>query len=934
MDTRHVLCAVLACLLSGSADGRSTYFDYSAVVERAKAVLSEMRQPVQLTEQEPHTWGNKYEAVESMSAAAVAGVHNAFLALGLADDGLSAKLTELQGVASQLGGTVTLEYTTKATTTLVDTREKRTGNKKVVKSTGVILTTTTEVYDMVTEYTWERRTESALTLYAGFPGKDVPHVDLARGHATVKLYTRTADVPNKEIGPLRRKFIDIGWLFQRVEAKFRYSIDRSKQTCRTPANNEETIRLRKQFHNLLEWAQAVASLTNNEVPQQGKWPARLSAFARTLTEVFVPVAPLLGSVSDCDSAGPCDARQMPASDINVLLAEQRRTLQRALSDGTAELPELPEAMLRVRALVQHLRVLCQQFDAGVLYVKDLVLQQLVSAIGREVTKDDFKQFMRQHQQAFFAEGDTAPAAFSRAVRRPGHVPEGTLLIEETDDAGRSAPIATQSRLVPDTALRLALSSSASLALSGPHRLHSFVDYTFGSTAGRAFTLRAEAREFASFALVLAKLGTAGQLAAEEVLIVQNKETLRIPLMLEALPTPKAFKRAISSLSPEQQRFAKTYRSLQLQGTLFVVATVELKPLMERVLNLPPNSLSKEIKLTHSLIELFVTHDISSEMLCYDADVDGEAGTTREKVAHVKQHAADITAFIDDVKAKALAEKPDPKDQVKEGRGRRRKMRSAMHPDVGVYSAEGHDPPTSASMMRPLDDGDAGGSVLLGDAAESEEVYAEAAPSGRPMPDEKTEVHAKQANHEQADKRAEKAQGEAAPQRKEKDGEKQAVERQGGGVGVFETFPTRLEEAMSTHDLSDALRPTIITPGPLWERRSRKSLIDDFETRVLPAEERRSEHVRALSLLDALTKSGALDAPYSEVHVVVPTTHHFERVLMATLAHDNVNPIEAIESSMIIVATTLYNTTAQELVSAGAMAKREGRPPHLIKEDSS
>ena len=929
MGARHVLCAVLACLLCGSVDGRGiTLFNYPGVIKRVKAVLSEMRQPVELTAQEPHTWGNKYEAVESMSAAAVAGVHNAFLALGLADDGLSAKLTELQGVASRLGATnrtVTLEYTTKSKTTLVDTVEKKTG-KRVVKSSGLILTTTTEVYDTVTEYVWERRTESALTLYAGLPGEEVPHVDLSRGHATFKLYTGTSEVPNKHIDPLRRKSVDIGWLFKRVEAKFRYSIDRSKQTCRTPANNEETIRLREQFRRLLEWAQDVASLADSEVPQQGQWPVRMSAFTRRFTgdEVFVPVAPLLGRVGgfsvDDGGAGPSDTRRVPASDINVLLAEQLRTLQRVLSDGTAEVTELPEAMLRGRGLVWHLSVLCQQFDAGVSYVEGLVRQQLVSAIGREVTKDDFKTHMRQHQQAFFAEGDTAPAAFSHAVRRPGHAPEGTLLIEETDDDGRSTAIATQSRLVPDTALRLALSSSASLALSGPHRLHSFVDYTFGSTAGRAFTLRAEAREFASFALVLAKLGTAGQLAAEEVLVVQNKETLRIPLMLEALPTPKAFKRAISSLSPEQQRFAKAYRSLQLQGTLFVVAVVQLKPLMERVLNLPPNSLSKEIKLTHSLIELFVTHDISSEMLCYDADVDGEAGTTREKVAHVRQHAADITAFIDDVKAKALAEKPEAKDQAKEGRARRHKMRTAMHAEGAEYTLLSV-PPTAPSMMRPLDDDDGEGSMgaakmvqRAAPPAESEEAEAEA--------------HVKQASQG----KAEKAGGEAAPQ--EKDGAKQAVKRGGGGVGVFETFPARLEEAMSTHDLRDALRPTIITPGATWSRRSRKSLIDDFATRALGVEERRSEHVRALSLLDALTKGGALDAPYSEVHVVVPTTHHFERTLMATLAHDNVDPIEAIESSMIIIATTLYNTTAQSLVSTGAMAKRESSPPHLIKEDSS
>jgi hypothetical protein len=30
------------------------------------------------------------------------------------------------------------------------------------------------------------------------------------------------------------------------------------------------------------------------------------------------------------------------------------------------------------------------------------------------------------------------------------------------------------------------------------------------------------------------------------------------LLLETIPTPKAFKKAISSISPEQQRFAKAY----------------------------------------------------------------------------------------------------------------------------------------------------------------------------------------------------------------------------------------------------------------------------------------------------------------------------------------------------------------------------------------
>ena len=51
--------------------------------------------------------------------------------------------------------------------------------------------------------------------------------------------------------------------------------------------------------------------------------------------------------------------------------------------------------------------------------------------------------------------------------------------------------------------------------------------------------------------------------------------------------------------------------------------VELKPQLERLLNLPPDSLAKEIRLTEDLLALFVTHQIPSDLLSFD-------GTTRTK----------------------------------------------------------------------------------------------------------------------------------------------------------------------------------------------------------------------------------------------------------------------------------------------------------------
>ena len=66
-----------------------------------------------------------------------------------------------------------------------------------------------------------------------------------------------------------------------------------------------------------------------------------------------------------------------------------------------------------------------------------------------------------------------------------------------------------------------------------------------------------------------------------------------------IPTAKEFKAAVKSLSPEQHRFAQAVRSMQLESTMFGVLVIQIKPQLERVLNLPNDSLTKEIQLTQA-----------------------------------------------------------------------------------------------------------------------------------------------------------------------------------------------------------------------------------------------------------------------------------------------------------------------------------------------
>ena len=61
-----------------------------------------------------------------------------------------------------------------------------------------------------------------------------------------------------------------------------------------------------------------------------------------------------------------------------------------------------------------------------------------------------------------------------------------------------------------------------------------------------------------------------------------------------------------SLSPSQQRFAKAFRGMQLESSLFGVLVLQIKPQLETLLKLEPEALTKEIALTQSLMDLFVS----------------------------------------------------------------------------------------------------------------------------------------------------------------------------------------------------------------------------------------------------------------------------------------------------------------------------------------
>ena len=102
--------------------------------------------------------------------------------------------------------------------------------------------------------------------------------------------------------------------------------------------------------------------------------------------------------------------------------------------------------------------------------------------------------------------------------------------------------------------------------------------------------------------------------------------------------------------------------MQLASTLFGMAVIQVKPQLERVLNLPPKSLTKEIALTQDLMELFIKYQIPSDLLSYDGPEDTAATA---KLEAVKEHRDTIMKVIEREKEKELAEVRLEKEKARE-----------------------------------------------------------------------------------------------------------------------------------------------------------------------------------------------------------------------------------------------------------------------------
>lgn len=889
-------------------------------LNRIQDILTATRTPLVASDVH-HLYEDKFLLAEFITNSALAAQLNVLEAMGLTGEHIE---TLRAWTANQV---VYLRFSAEETCELdrTEVHEVESGTRvKEVKTKGVFGTSTKKVEEKVItkvkKYYWSYHTQYQITAVSINDPSSRITVHTGQGHHELVTTSESTPQPKRSAKPDLEVNINLLLMWLNDELQCRFRIEREHDFCFTPRRNDDIDSALGLFYNLGSWFEGVARYFQNEIFSIPKNHERDLSMI-TDERVLIPVMPLFES-PDLEQDSPVLS---PAS-VNLLLNHQKSSLQETFDrlafgfeeDGTV----LGRSVATLVVTALHGTSVAERFVGSIEFIETMLLRQLRQAIGKEVTPDDFSEYMHFHNRKIFAPA-YAPVAFHHAIRRPDHDPEGVISIEKKI-SGSAEPISTFVRSTQATQpMYFLINAATRIAFMGERHVHGYVAHQFSGQAPPVLRLAARARQFSSFVLMVGRIASADLFEPKAAMIIQNKDDLRIPLMLEQIPTPKEFKDAIVSLSPEQQRFAKAYRGMQLESTLFGLCVVQIKPQLEKLLKLPEDSLTKEIKLTQQLLELFITYQIPSDLISYAGEPDAPVSA---KVQEVTRHVGRMYEMIQLQKNEELAEQQQKQAyQVAE-----LEAETAIHVNYSTPSS----PVDYASPAQ----GAAPPMAMLGGAPPP-------APGGAPMPPPSAPAPRKSARPMESapappppQARAAKPQPvpeAAAPPEPVVDATAPQQSSESGGTSGPSTgddytrIPVELDKRFEELDEDDALRPTIIKPGATWTLRRQKSLLSEPTQSTLHEDEQREERQRCFDLLDALTRSGALALDDASLHVVIAATHGFDKTLTNTVIQRSVNPIEKVEHSSLIVASTIQRTPVEALTRSEEHDRLETYSPMLF-----
>merc|ERR1712137_300973 len=895
----------MGCKMSLAAEGFNEMQFQSqldSALQAVRKILDNTRSP-EAPSEVSHCYTDKYLLAEFIGNTTFAGQLNCLEALGIDRDSLD----DLRNWAKKRTVTLRLHAEERCTFDRKVEREEESKTQHVTevkRAIGPSTKVTHKTVTKITEYFWKFEVDYELFAFQGNNMKK--KLVLQNRHAACEIMTSSDVTPKPKISIIDPIDLNISFLLQHLskENQLHFKIDRSQKSCHTPRRNQQVADALIYLQAWNSWAYKVNSyFTQRLFPVQSKHGLELSAI--NSNEMFVPVIPLfeedakplqsnLPSPSALFSVGELvgdkESEKPPAtlrvSDVNLFLKEQMNSFTAKFEKLAKTFPKdkliITFVEAKLLSVLAHSQKISEAFVSGVNYIENMLRTQLISAIGKIVTPVDFTNYMTYHNRKIFLP-EYEPQKFCYAVRRPDHYPEGIVSIDcKLNDGSISEPISTMvNRQQLTRPMKFTLSAAATVSFFGERFIHAWMGHQFSGDSGGSFSLSARARQFSSFILLVGNVIAADLFDPKFGIIVQNKDDILIPLLFEQIPTPQAFRDAIESLSPEQQDFAKAFRSMQLESTMFGVCIIQIKPQLEKLLNIPNDSLTKEIQLTQDLLELFIDYQIPSDLLSFDPE-DHPNASTVEQINIVKEHVATMRTMIEKSKQRELDE-VKLETQFRAPLAPQEDLLCSLSPSLSVKDKKVKKRKMKKKVMKK------GGKAL---EMKSKPKLSAPEPSA-PEPSKPVQ--------------------EAQQEDKQVSNEFEAVsDAEIEGLDVTK-LPTLLDEKFEKYDKDNALHSTIIKAETNWNKKFLKALLAKPTETTLSPEDLRKEKNKTFDLLDALTRSGGLEIDEASFHVVLASTHCFDQTLMDTIIKDNINPIEKLERSTLIVASTIQQVSPDELL---------------------
>jgi hypothetical protein len=847
-----------------------------------------------LPEDAEHTWADKYTVVEGVTNSTIFGLIHCLEALGLGKD-----------LKWDLLRPTILRCVFEEQCTFSKKGQKKIPQGSYVseKSSGIFKSSSkSEFFTLVDEYHWNW--SGSITMMIENGDKKVPLLS----HKIETVLTNQADinprgtaVPKREHEVLLSDLMDYshGFHFQSD-----FKINKTDKDCFTPCRNKEIKRWTDFVHQYANFCNAIVTQLDEWYSFESFCEEFHVPTARKEFGILVPVVPIM-----VDTLPPSIVQDHIHS-----IETKCSGVTSLMSKVNAQLPKL----VCVSTILENVVHICQGFLDGVMYIENLLRKQVIQAIGKNIGMQEIEEYMNFHYRGLLAQNLT-PQAFVSDIRLKGCTPEGTISVQtKTNDA-----LCTTSRVIPDGhGIGMRLNASTKIAIQGSHHLHGSISYQFSTENRSNYDLIARARQFSSFMILIGTMISHDEFQSKHGMIVQNKDEFVIPLLFEAIPSAGEFRDAIRSLSPEQQEFCKMFRKMQLESNTFAVVVIQIKPQLERVLNLHSGSLTKEIKLTQDLMKLLLEYQIPTDLLKFEGD---EVTAASEKVTKVRESVKMVFDVIEESKSEEEKERKriaelenlelDHDESNDDYRNYKvKKSGFGLGGGSGLFGrAEG------ARMSGPMPPAPPG--MVMSMAA------PQMIPAPAPKPMKKSTIRAKETSVTMAAASSLQMEQLLAQQAQ------QVVQQAQTSVPVpnpptnvsqpqppsydqsfdYTKVSTLIDQAMDSKLKEATIRPVIIKHDGTVQRSFLKSLLSKPENEVLYETEKKNAYNKALDLLDCLSRSGELEMLHSQVHVFYAVQQAFDDTVMDTIVKKNHNPIHQMEKAMLLLAKTIHGTSLEEIV---------------------